>query len=145
LSKHFDRGRDGCRVPLPWRSDSEGAYGFSTNLSLTPNEAWLPQSSQWGSFAVNLQEKDSESTLNLYRKALAIRRAEPELGDGSLTWQDAGDDVLAFKRSSEFACYVNFGAPIPLPSGSEILVSSSPVIGNVLPGDTAVWLRLKAK
>jgi hypothetical protein len=40
---------------------------------------------------------------------------------------------------------VNFGAAIDLPEGSEVLVSSSPVEGGVLPTDTAVWLRLKTK
>ncbi|MCX6430574.1 MAG: glycoside hydrolase family 13 protein [Actinobacteria bacterium] len=145
LSKHTDRGRDGCRVPLPWRSESEGAFGFSTNSALTPTEAWLPQSSTWGSFAVNLQDKDPDSTLNLYRNALAIRRSEPELGDGQMTWLNAGSLVLAFTRSDDFACYVNFGPAIDLPAGSEILVSSSPIEGNSLPSDTAVWLRLNKK
>ncbi len=145
LSKHTDRGRDGCRVPLPWRSESEGAFGFSTNLALTPNEAWLPQSPQWGSFAANLQDKNPESPLNLYRKALEVRRRESELGDGAMTWIEVGATALAFSRSEDFACYVNFGDDMELPKDFEVLVSSSPIKGRILPTDTAVWLRLRGK
>jgi alpha-glucosidase len=78
----------------------------------------------------------------MYRKALAIRKAEAGLGDGPMTWLDVNDEVLAFTRPGNFACYVNFGTEIDLPAGAEILVSSAPLSGNKLPTDTAVWLRL---
>jgi alpha-glucosidase len=38
---------------------------------------------------------------------------------------------------------VNFGEEIELPAGAEVLVSSAPLVGNKLPTDTAVWLRVK--
>jgi len=38
MSDYKDRGRDGCRVPLPWKSNSKGAFGFSDNEKLTPND-----------------------------------------------------------------------------------------------------------
>jgi len=142
MSNHTDRGRDGCRVPLPWKKDSAGAFGFSTNPALTPDQAWLPQSHNWGSFAVEAQEDDPSSTLTLYRKALAIRHEESGLGDGTMSWIDAGDDVLAFSRPGHFACCVNFGDPIDLPEHSKILLSSAPIHGSKLPTDTSVWLRL---
>jgi alpha-glucosidase len=50
MSDNKDRGRDGCRVPLPWRENTAGAFGFSDNENLTPNNAWLPQASNWGDF-----------------------------------------------------------------------------------------------
>jgi alpha-glucosidase len=53
-----------------------------------------------------------------------------------------GKDVVAFERPGDFACYINFGAPIQLPSNSQILVASGPVTGHTLPTDTAVWVRL---
>jgi alpha-glucosidase len=145
LSEHTDRGRDGCRVPLPWKADSAGAFGFSENASLTPDQAWLPQSANWGSFAVENQEGKADSTLTLYRQALAIRRAEEGLGDGPMTWIESADSVLAFTRPGNFACYVNFGDAIELPAGSEVLLASGPLDGNSLPMDTAVWLRLSKK
>jgi alpha-glucosidase len=60
-----------------------------------------------------------------------------------MTWLDVNDEVLAFTRPGNFACYVNFGEEIELPAGAEILVSSASLVGNNLPTDTAVWLRIK--
>jgi len=140
MSNFTDRGRDGCRVPLPWKSEAEGAFGFSTNSSLPPHEAWLPQSNWWGSFSVESQEKNSDSTLHLYRKALAIRASEEGLGDGPMTWIDLGKDLLAFTRPGNFLCVVNFGDEISLPTG-EVLLSSAPLDNGRLPRDTAVWIR----
>jgi alpha-glucosidase len=142
MSEHTDRGRDGCRVPIPWKSDSAGAFGFSSNLALRPDQAWLPQSQNWGSYSVEKQELDSSSTLAMYRKALAIRHQESGLGDGPMTWIDAGQQVLAFSRPGKFACYLNFGESIELPEHSKVLLSSAPLSGIHLPTDTAVWLRL---
>jgi len=140
MSNFTDRGRDGCRVPLPWKSEAEGAFGFSTNSSLPPHEAWLPQSNWWGSFSVESQEKNSDSTLHLYRKALAIRASEEGLGDGPMTWIDLGKDLLAFTRPGNFLCVINFGDEISLPTG-EVLLSSAPLDNGRLPRDTAVWIR----
>lgn len=142
MSGHTDRGRDGCRVPLPWKSDSVGAFGFSSNPALTPTQAWLPQGHNWGKFAVETQIDDPSSTLTMYRRALAIRHDEAGLGDGPMTWINAGHHVLAFERPGNFACYVNFGDSMPLPPHSHILLSSAPIHHGVLPTDTAVWLRL---
>jgi len=142
LSGYTDPGRDGCRVPLPWKADVAGSYGFSSNPKLGDNDSWLPQPKHWGTLAVELQERDPESTLNLYRAALDIRHKEAGLGDGTMEWIEAGKDVLAFSRPGGFACYVNFGKAISLPAG-EILLSSNPVQSDVLETDTAVWLRVK--
>jgi alpha-glucosidase len=130
-------------VPLPWHDEAKGAFGFSANEALKPVEAWLPQSEWWGKFAATLQDGKADSTLTMYRKALAIRKAESGLGDGPMQWLDVNDQVLAFTRPGNFACYVNFGAEIELPVGAEVLLSSGPLNDHKLPTDTAVWLRLK--
>jgi alpha-glucosidase len=143
MSGKVDRGRDGCRVPLPWHHEPVGAFGFSANVSLKPVEAWLPQSDWWGNFAASKQDGVEGSTLSMYRKALAIRKGEDGLGDGPMTWLDVNDEVLAFTRPGNFACYVNFGTEIELPAESEVLLSSGPLVGNKLPTDTAAWLRVK--
>jgi len=142
MSGHSDRGRDGCRVPLPWSSNPAGAFGFSNKDSLTPDQAWLPQSPWWGEFSVDSQDGVEGSTLSMYREALAIRKAEEGLGDGEMEWIEAGADVVAFERAGNFACYINFGADFELPSNSQILVSSGPIHAHTLPTDTAVWVRL---
>ena len=88
-----DPGRDGCRVPLPWSGD-EAPFGFSPDGAGHPT--WLRQPDHWRGLTVAVQAADRGSTLWLYRDALRIRRAEPGLGDGSLTWLPSAAQVLAF-------------------------------------------------
>ncbi len=142
MSEFKDRGRDGCRVPMPWNTDSDGAFGFSSNTDLKPDQAWLPQSSWWGSFSAQSQIDASGSTHSLYSDALKIRRAEAGLGDGPMQWIGAGVDVIAFSRPGNFACYLNFGKPIKLPLGAQVLISSAPIVNGIIDQDVAVWMRL---
>jgi alpha-glucosidase len=141
MSGFVDRGRDGCRVPLPWKTDLTGGFGFSTNEMLELDQAWLPQSPWMGNFSAESQDGVAGSTLTMYRQALALRKLEEGLGDGPMSWIDAGQEVVAFSRLGNFACYINFGAAIEIPAGANVLISSGPLEGDLLPTDTAVWLR----
>ena len=47
-SGHTDRGRDGCRVPVPWSGDAP-PYGFSPAGATAP--PWLPQPAGWAGSA----------------------------------------------------------------------------------------------
>ena len=67
MSGHTLKGRDGCRVPIPWTTEPP-SFGFGTA------EPWLPQPAAFADFAVSAQEDDPASTLNLYRTALRLRR-----------------------------------------------------------------------
>jgi alpha-glucosidase len=132
-SGRTDRGRDGCRVPIPWSGEAP-SFGYSTG------EPWLPQPASWAQLTVEAQSADSGSMLALYRKALLIRGAE--LGDGTMTWLDLGPDVLAFRRDTGLTCVVNLGPdPVPVPAHSSVLLASGPLAGDLLPADTAVWIR----
>jgi alpha-glucosidase len=136
-SGHLDRGRDGCRVPLPWSGDAP-PFGFGPPGS-TP---WLPQPPEWKNLTAARQEDDPGSMLRLYRQAIELRRALPALGDGPMRWLDTPDEVLAFARDDGFGCAVNFDAdPWPLPDEATILLASGPLQAGRLPRDTAVWLR----
>ncbi|MFG2641504.1 glycoside hydrolase family 13 protein [Streptomyces sp. NPDC048370] len=88
--------RDGCRVPLPWTSDGP-SYGFG------PGGSWLPQPPEWSGLSVEAQSADTSSTLELYRRALRLRREHPALGAGDgVEWLDGlSEGVLAFRRRSE--------------------------------------------
>jgi alpha-glucosidase len=80
--------------------------------------------------------------LELYRTALAIRRYEPALGDGPMTWLAAAPGVLAFDRGTSVRCVVNLSAePARLPEHAGLLLASGPLDGELLPSDCAVWLR----
>jgi len=73
--------------------------------------------------------------------ALALRKAEPGLGDGPMSWLPAGDGVLAFDRGG-VRCVVNISAAaVRLPEHAGLLLASGPLDGELLPPDSAVWLR----
>jgi alpha-glucosidase len=127
-------GRDGCRVPIPWESDAP-SYGFG------PTDAsWLPQPTDWAPLARDAQLNVSDSTLTLYMKALALRRAH-ELGTGELEWLDAATESVLALRNGDVLIYANTGDnAVALPAG-EVLLASGALMGAELPGDTTVWLR----
>lgn len=141
LSGHRDRGRDGCRVPVPW-SGLEPPFGFSPPDAHAP--PWLPQPASWRALTVESQAGEEGSMLELYRRALEIRRSHPALGDGTLRWLDAPAGAFAFARDAGFACVVNFAAaPVSLPPGAEVMLASAPPAdGNRVPEDAAFWLAL---
>ena len=129
-----EKGRDGCRVPLPWNVD-EPSFGFGSA------NAHLPQPDWFGEYAVSVQDADPDSTLNLYRQALELRRELFTASD--FRWVESGPPVLHFARSAGIRCIANFGAePVVLQPG-EVLLSSAPIEGDRLPADTTVWLRVR--
>jgi alpha-glucosidase len=138
-SGHTVRGRDGCRVPIPW-SGTQAPFGFGS--ADTP--PWLPQPDGWAARTAEAQDGDPASHLNHYRAALAERRRHPALGDGTLTWDDdvpAG--VLSFTREPGFRCVVNFGPePYALPADAQILVASGDAASGTVGADEAVWIQL---
>ncbi|HEV7623804.1 MAG TPA: glycoside hydrolase family 13 protein [Amnibacterium sp.] len=133
-----NRGRDGCRVPLPW-SGTEPPFGFSPPGTRT----WLPQPADWTPLTVEAQQADPASTLSMHREALRIRRAEPALAGLDLTWLESPAGALAFERGGAFRCLVNLSAqPLAIGPG-EVLLSSAPVADRLLPTDAAVWMRTR--
>jgi alpha-glucosidase len=135
-SGHTERGRDGCRVPVPWEADAP-SYGFG------PTDAsWLPQPPVWAEYALDRQRGVTGSTYELYRAALRLR-ATHQLGTGTLRWVDTPADVLAF-RNGEMLVLTNFGdAPAELPLNARVQLSSAPLgpDGRV-PQDVTVWARV---
>ncbi|RNE62123.1 glycoside hydrolase family 13 protein [Cryobacterium tepidiphilum] len=126
-------GRDGCRVPIPWEADAP-SYGFGPT-----GASWLPQPAEWARFARDVEAGDPGSTLELYKRALRLRR-EHALGAGSLHWRGGfGDEVLAI-GNGDVTVVANTGtASVALPSG-EVLLASEAITGRTLPPDTTVWL-----
>jgi alpha-glucosidase len=139
-SGHTDRGRDGCRVPIPWDGD-EPPFGFSPPGATT----WLPQPPGWKGLSAASQIGDAGSMLELYRTALRVRRHEPSLGMGELRWRTSPADVLFFERGEDFACVTNISSqPVELPPHREVLLSSLPLTEGTLPADATVWIRCAA-
>ncbi len=132
-SGHRHKGRDGCRVPIPWSTDVP-FFGFSDHGS------WLPQPDDWGRYSVEAQEGVEGSTLELYRDALRIRSSLLS-ADESFEWLESGPDVLSFRRARGVTCVVNFGpGPVEKPEG-KLLIASGPLTDGRVPQDVAVWVQ----
>ena len=146
-----DGTRDGCRVPIPW-SGSSPSFGFSSGAA-----SWLPQPAGWAQLSVAAERKVEDSTLELYRLGLRIRRAEASLGEGPLEWLCDDGTVLAFRRSapdgSSVICALNLGtgiARLPVEWGTDFLVASGQDVAAMstdegdriaIGAETAVWLK----
>nr|WP_306238559.1 glycoside hydrolase family 13 protein [Ornithinimicrobium sp. HY1745] len=139
-SGHRERGRDGCRVPIPWEAGAAG-YGFGPS-----EQTWLPQPEIYGALAVDRQQGVTGSSLELYRTLLNLRR-DLDLGVGELTWDETlGEGVVSFRTTDQDGAGVhvisNLGTqPVPVPEGAELLVASSRLVDGAIPTDTTVWLR----
>jgi alpha-glucosidase len=153
---HLVRGRDGCRVPLPWHADEPG-FGFGPSRPAGPastqgsasaagrTSPWLPQPPAWKSLAADAQDGDHRSMLELYRAALRLRRTRDQRDDDALDWQDTPDGVLAFRRPGGLLCVVNISGPdTALPPHDAVLLTSGDLADGMLPADTAAWLQVGA-
>lgn len=148
------KGRDGCRVPLPWVSaDADGSFGFSpADASEKPH---LPQPAWFADFSADVEADDADSMLSLYRAALKLRH-EFQTNDLSLEWleqdkesglTDGADGnpggIIAYKRANGWANLTNFSAtPAELPAGEVVLASGELTADGKLPQDTSVWIKL---
>ena len=162
------KGRDGCRVPLPWvgsdaptlekpsdQFGTRGSFGFSP--AGATNDPHLPQPKWFKDFAVDVEDQDADSMLNFYRRVLELRH-ELQTSDTSCEWLDEdapsglrdGADgqpggVIAYRRANGWANLTNFGAtPVALPAGTVILTSGPLTEDGKLPQDTSVWLSQTA-
>ena len=137
-SGNTQKGRDGCRVPLPWEADGP-SLGFGSGAS------WLPQPSEWADLAAANQADDPRSVLSLYRAAIALRR-QWATADEDLELLDLGPDVVTYRRGSGLTCVVNMGSSaVELPAHDELLLASDGSIeagaeATTLGPDQAVWL-----
>ncbi|MEL0260762.1 MAG: glycoside hydrolase family 13 protein, partial [Aquiluna sp.] len=124
------KSRDGCRVPLPW-AKAGSSFGFG------PGGSHLPQPSWYSDSSVEAQENESSSTLNLYRKAIALRK---ELGTSDdLSWIDSPQGTTVFRRGNWIVATNFSDKPAELPTG-EVILSSSGDESQLAPNST-VWLR----
>ena len=134
-SGHTERGRDKCRVPIPWSGDAP-PFGFSTNA-----DTWLPMPADWEALTVEKQRANPDSTLSFYRRALELRRERTEFDGGEFEWLASTPELLIFERNGgALVCALNFDRrPMVLPPG-EVILASAPLVDGKLPPDAAAWL-----
>jgi alpha-glucosidase len=101
-----DKGRDGCRTPMPWEQ-GEPPNGFTTG---TP---WLPVKPAQSVLNAAAQDADPDSTLAFYRAALAWRKSHPALSQGDIAFYRTAEPILAFRRTlgdQSMLCVFNLSA-----------------------------------
>ncbi|MCV7413856.1 glycoside hydrolase family 13 protein [Mycolicibacterium litorale] len=143
-SLYTERGRDGCRVPMPWSGDAP-PFGFSTTA-----DTWLPMPADWSSLTVEHELADPDSTLNFFRRALALRRERTAVAVGPVTGLSAEGGVLTVHTGGGLTCVLNAGErPVDLPAGEVLITSAalqehSPSLRSPRPGrlpvDAAAWV-----
>jgi alpha-glucosidase len=88
--------RDGERTPMQW--DASANAGFSPEGS----SPWLPVADDFETVNVASALDDADSTLNMYRRLLDVRRGSEALRYGSfLAHPSSSDDVLVYRRESD--------------------------------------------
>ncbi|WP_417579921.1 alpha-amylase family glycosyl hydrolase [Pelagibacterium sp.] len=100
-----NKGRDGCRTPMPWTDEVNG--GFS---EVKP---WLPVKGPHLKRNVAALEADPDSLLHYYRAILKYRRENPALIDGEIVFHDAMAPILGFSRyngQDGLVCVFNLSA-----------------------------------
>lgn len=109
-----EKGRDGERTPMQWTPGPQA--GFSTNP-----RTWLPVNPNHVTVNVQTETADPGSLLNWYRTLIDLRRTNPALRDGKMTFLDRTDpDVLVYRRegADPVTVLVNFsGKPQPVKAG----------------------------
>jgi alpha-glucosidase len=110
-------GRDGCRAPVPW--DGTPDAGWPTQAGA---EVWLPFPPDARHRNRADLEDDRSSILHLYRRLIALRHDSPALSLGRFDLLDAGQGVLAYRRTAggqSWAVAINVtGEPVDL-SGTD--------------------------
>lgn len=86
-----NKGRDGCRTPIPWTGEDNG--GFSKT------KPWLPVKGPHLARNVRAAEADPETLLHFYRDIIAYRKQHAALSIGDIHFFDLPEPLLAFTRS----------------------------------------------
>ncbi len=133
-----NKGRDGCRTPMPWSAAARHA-GFSNAKKAEP---WLPIPDAHRARAVDQQDGDDHSVLTFYRRYLPWRRNQPALVAGSIRFHDAAEPVMLLERKAQgqhLLCVFNLGARkvnVELPKGLRpTALDGQPVQGAHLAAD----------
>ena len=137
-SQGRQKGRDGCRVPMPWRRGEPNA-GFSAA------QPWLPMPAGWDKLAVDAQSGSSESMLGHFRRALELRRRLSGRLAGRVEWLETPRGVMAYRRGRlVVACnFTSRAARLRLTG--RLLMGSRPLVRRdgrflELPANSAAWL-----
>jgi alpha-glucosidase len=133
-SGHTERGRDKCRVPIPWSGEAP-PFGFSASA-----DTWLPMPADWAALTAEKQQAHADSTFSFFQRALELRRERSEFDGAEIDWLTAPPDAVIFRRADGLICALNASKqPIALPDG-KLILASAPLVDGKLPPNSAAWL-----
>jgi len=119
--------RDPCRTPMPW--DASTHYGFGpAGGGAAP---WLPTGPRAGRTVAD-QEADPDSTLQLTRRLIALRAAEPDLRRAPLRFAGAPPGVLVIERGA-LRVTLNLTDRAQPRGAGKLVLATAPVIGGAIP------------
>lgn len=95
-----DKGRDGCRTPMPWDASARNA-GFTFAA-----EPWLPIPDEHTAAAVSTQESDRNSILNFTRTFIGWRKTQADLQTGDMQFMDLPEPFVGYTRG-KILCLFN--------------------------------------
>ncbi|HNS44858.1 MAG TPA: alpha-amylase family glycosyl hydrolase, partial [Alphaproteobacteria bacterium] len=88
-------GRDGGRTPMPWHKEKpNGGFSFAP-------ETWIKFWEPHRDLAVSVQEHNSDSVLNHYRRMIGFRKQIPALRDGDIHVLDTPEPIVAWVRKTD--------------------------------------------
>ena len=136
------KGRDGARVPLPWKGNTT-PFGFSTG------KPWLPISQSWKDLTVENEFIDPKSSLQMYRNALELRK-EFLVGAGGITWLEStqhgskSDALLSYSRGTVTVVMNLSDSPQECEAGGKLVMVSSGTVEaregkKVIPPRSSAW------
>lgn len=85
-------GRDPVRTPMQWNGERHGGF--------TNGTPWLPLADDFPFVNVDSLRGRSDSILSLYRRLIALRRAEAALSVGDFAALPVHGDVMAYMRKA---------------------------------------------
>ncbi len=119
-------GRDPERTPMQWDD--------TLNAGFSPAEPWLPVNTDYRRKNVATQKSCPGSLWNWYAALLRLRKSQPALITGTLTWLLAPTDVMAWRRSERrqaegaqnLELYLNFsGKPKTIKVSAGVVLQGS--------------------
>ncbi len=131
------KGRDGARVPLPWN-------GETTPFGFTSTKPWLPIPQEWKTRTVEHEIEDQQSSLNLYRHILPLRK---QMTSESFSWTHIpdGSGMIAFQRGNVEVVLNTSSVSVHFKTQGRVLIASNGQ-GHVgegeveIPPKTCLWL-----
>ena len=131
--------RDGARTPMAWEGDAP-------HLGFTDGQPWLPAGADHKALAVDRQEAEPDSLLQLTRRLIALRRGDAALRLGAMEELAAEGDLLRFVRrdgARRLLVACNFGdAAVALDAGGAVLAAVNGATAAQLPPLGAIILEL---